>query len=266
MNGTTMVRVISMADAAARRAAFAAAAADTAMAWSFFDARRSPESPATYDERLALRQFGRLLKPGEVGCYASHFAVWRQFLDSEARQLVVFEDDVLVDWPAVEQLCHHDLAGHGIHVLKLFATHPLRSRVAKYKLLSDHSHLLRILGHAFGTQAYVLTRRGAEALTSACQQMTMPVDWAMSRYWACGLPSYAVFPFPVFERYGPSTIEHAQHVGTSIDLRDRMARLAWRIRERASRIAFDLSIRENPAFGRAEDVGSAYLGMVRGGH
>ncbi|WP_165349687.1 glycosyltransferase family 25 protein [Methylibium sp. Pch-M] len=265
MSTTTLVRVISMTTATARRAAFAAAA-DTAMAWSFFDARRSPESPAAYDDRLALRRFGRPLKPGEIGCYASHFAVWRQFLDSGADQLVVLEDDVFVDWPAVEQLCRHDLAGHGIHVLKLFATHPLRSRMAKYKLLSDHSHLLRLFGHAFGTQAYVLTRRGAAALVLTCPQMTMPVDWAMSRYWAYGLPSYAVFPFPVIERHGPSTIEHAQQVDMSTHLRDRTARLAWRIGERVSRVAFDLTARENPAFGRPEDAGAAYLGAAPGGH
>lgn len=265
MSTATMVRVISMTTATARRAAFAATA-ETAMAWSFFDARRLPETPVVYEERLAARRFGRALKPGEIGCYASHFAVWRQFLDSDVEQLLVLEDDVFVDWPAVEQLCSHNLAAHHIHVLKLFATHPIRSRMAKYKLLSDHSHLLRVFGHAFGTQAYVLTRRGAAALASTCQQMTMPVDWAMSRYWAYRLPSYAVFPFPVIERHGPSTIEHAQQVGMSAGLHDRTARLAWRVGERVSRTAFDLTASENPAFGSPEDAGSAYLGAAPGGH
>jgi glycosyl transferase family 25 len=258
-----MVKVISMVSSNHRRAVFAEESRGTALAWGFFDALRQPELPLSYNENLAVSRFGRTLKPGEIGCYASHFAVWGLFLASDAQQLLVLEDDVMVDWPAIEQLCRHDLAGKGIHVLKLFATHPLSTTVAKYKLLSDHSHLLLIHGYAYGTQAYVLTRRGAAALRAACAAMYMPIDWAMSRYWDYRLPNYAIFPFAVLERHGPSTIEHTQSVGGASRRRQRLRRLAWRLKERALRTLFDLAAGPPPAFERPRDVGGPYLDASR---
>lgn len=261
MSTTTSVKVISMVAATDRRKAFAAGAQSSSMPWDFFAALRSPPGTLIYDEALAIKRFGRPLKPGEIGCYASHFAAWEQFLASAADQLVIFEDDIVVDWPAVEQLCRHDLGARGIHILKLFATHPVHAKVVKYKLLSDHSHLIRLRGYTYGTQAYVLSRHGAAALYASCRQMTMPVDWAMSRYWDYGVPNYAVFPFPILERYGPSTIEHAQALQVSRSRLQRYARFSWRIKERASRAVVDLLHREN-AFGPPADVGAPYLGAA----
>lgn len=248
-----------MASAEARRQQFAAGASAAGVDWSFFSALRAPQAPLVYDEALALRRFGRPLKPGEIGCYASHYAVWQAFLGSDATQLIVFEDDVMVDWQAIQALARQDLSAHHIDVLKLFATHPIHAKVAKYKLLSDHSHLLRLSGYTYGTQGYVLSRRGAQALVDHCGRMFMPVDWAMSRYWAYGLPNYATFPFPLLERHGPSTIEHAQSLQGATTLSSRAARFAWRLAARAQRLKFDLCVGDRPRFGPPSDVGRPFL-------
>lgn len=260
MSVSTQIKVISMTSAHQRREQFAAGAANATARWEFFDALRLPAEGLHYDEALTVRRFGRALKPGEVGCYASHYEVWRQFLMSAADQLLVFEDDVMVDWPLIEQLCTHRLGDHGIDVLRLYTSHPINVRIAKYKLLSDHSHLMRVRGYLYGTQAYVLSRRGAEALLSVCQVMTMPVDWAMSRYWACGMPAFTLFPFPVLERHGPSTIEHAQQIGASPLAAHRADRFLWRLRDRAARAWFDLTSFPASPLGSTADVGGPYLG------
>lgn len=261
----TAIRVISMGTAQARRQRFSDDARGAEVEWSYFDALRLPEAPLRYDEPAALVHTGRPLRAGEIGCYASHHSVWTGFLKSGHDQLIVFEDDVVVDWGAIRVLCERDLAADGIHILRLFATHPTRSTIARYKLFSDHSHLMRLQGHCYGTQAYVLTRQGAAALVKSCARLSMPVDWAMSRYWDYGVDNYAVFPFPVLERLGPSTIAQAAHGGAgqpgmpsvpSVPSVPNGSRIAWRLRERVSRAWADARRVRRP-FGLPSDTASA---------
>lgn len=243
---TTMVRVISMANAVQRREQFSASAQGVDLPWSFFDALTGPQLPLVHAPQAALVRAGRALRPGELGCYASHYAVWREFLATPAEQLLVFEDDVLVDWVAVQRLAAQDFASLGVHVLKLFATFPIQARTVCHKFYSDHSHLVRVQGYCYGTQAYLLTRTAAQALLESCAVLDMPIDWAMSRYWAYGHANYAVVPYPVIERLVPSSIGHppahrAGHAGAA-----RGQRLVWRLRDRARRLLVDLGARWQP--------------------
>lgn len=262
MSARTAVRVISMATAHDRRRRFADDARSAGLDWSWFDGLSLPQGPLHHDEAATLVHTGRALRPGEIGCYASHHGLWCSFLQSPHAQLMVFEDDVVVDWAAMRLLCERDLARDGIHILKLYATHLPRWRVARYKLFSDHSHLLRLQGVCYGTQAYVLTRQGAAALVESCARLTMPVDWAMSRYWRHGLDHHAVFPFPVWERLGPSSIGHTAG-GDASAIRSRSpSRLLWRLRERAHRAWADMR-RSRWPFGPPSDAVSALF--VTGG-
>lgn len=239
----TMVRVISMASAAERREQFAATAAGVDLPWAFFDGLTAPMPPLVHEPKAALVRAGRALRQGELGCYASHYALWQEFLATSAEQLLVFEDDVLVDWVAVQRVAAQNLASLGVHVLKLFSTFPIQARTVRHKFYSDHSHLVRVQGYCYGTQAYILTRTGARALVDSCAVLDMPIDWAMSRYWAYGHANYAVIPYPVIERLVPSSIGHppAHRASHAVALRGQ--RLVWRLRDRARRLAVDLAAR-----------------------
>jgi glycosyl transferase family 25 len=250
-----------MGDAFERRAEFVDSACRSGMEWDFFDGLSRAEPPLVYDETLSIRRFGRAMRRGEIGCYASHFALWGWFLASDHEQLVVFEDDVLVDWPAIRQVCSQNLASHGIHILKLFTTHPINPRVVRYKLLSDHSHLIGLRGYTLGTQAYILSRQGAQALYKSCRTLTMPIDWAMSRYWDYGVTNYGLFPFPVLERQGPSVIGHAANHESVATPAQRVQRMLWRLRERSARAFADIREAKHP-FGAPLDGGSALFPPV----
>src|ERR1039458_3183277 len=100
----TAVGVISLRAAHDRRATFAAFAADTSVPWSFIDALTALAPPLHYDESDARRVHGRTLTEGELGSYASHVAAWEWLLESQYQQLIVFEDDVVVDWPLIAPL------------------------------------------------------------------------------------------------------------------------------------------------------------------
>jgi glycosyl transferase family 25 len=256
----TSIKVISLAESVERQRAFSADPRSALVPWEFFPALRKPELPLRYDEPLAIAHFGRPLKSGELGAYASHYATWLQFLGSPCDQLIVFEDDVVVDWEIVRLLAATDLASHGIHSLHLFATQPIKYRIARYKFISDHSHLLRVKGLMLGCQAYLLTRKAVQALVRDAAVIDAPVDWVTSRYWRLSVPNYCLYPFPLFERHGKSTIAHAQDLGFVPSAADRFRRLVWRAqcwlqREWADRVSM-----KDAGWGPVKDEGTALLG------
>ena len=59
----------------------------------------------------------------------------------------------------------------------------------------------------FGSQAYCITREAAKALLSISLPITQPVDWLMMRYWRYGFVNFIIFPHPVFESQGSSSID-----------------------------------------------------------
>jgi glycosyl transferase, family 25 len=259
MTVSTTVKVISLADSG-RREEFSRAAADASLPWQFFDGYAQIAQPLRYSPQDAIRYFGRPLTPGEIGCYTSHFKLWEDFLRSPSQQLVVMEEDVIADWKAVERLAREDLASRDIDILRLFSTHPFRFDFCVYRFLSPHAHLVRVRGLILGTQAYIVTRRGADALLKAATQIVRPIDWEMSRYWSYGVTNYCISPYPVLERYGVSGIGHA---GRELVLEKSGSRVAirflYRLRDRLARERFNRWRMKPFPFGKAPDTGPAFI-------
>jgi glycosyl transferase family 25 len=238
MNAQTLV--ISLPDAVDRRAAFTARARGAELAWSFFDARRELGPGLTYDPADAIVAKGRPLYPAELGCYASHFAAWTDFLESGASQLIVLEDDTIVDWTFLAKVARTDLQASGVGFLRLFAKRPCAFRRVRADFIEHLRYLIEFLDHAWGTQAYVITRAGAERLARHCRVVSRPIDIELDRSWAHGVPNLCVFPFPVVEEASPSSIgtdRYERHeVPAGLVGRRRRARLTERARRGASRL------------------------------
>jgi glycosyl transferase family 25 len=259
MTVSTTVRVISLANSG-RRDEFSQATADATLPWKFFDGYAQIAQPLRYSPEDAVRYFGRALTPGEIGCYTSHFKLWEEFLRSPGQQLVVMEEDVIADWKAVERLAREDLASRDIHILRLFSTHPFPFDFRVYRFLSPHAHLIRARGLILGTQAYIVTRRGAEALLKSATRVLRPIDWEMSRYWSYGVTNYCISPYPVLERYGVSGIGHA---GRELALEKKRSRVAirflYRLKDRLAREWFDRWQTKSSPFGEPPDSGPAFI-------
>jgi glycosyl transferase family 25 len=256
---STIVKVISLANSP-RREEFSRAAAEAGPSWSFFDGYTKVAEPLHYSPQDAVRYFGRPLTPGEIGCYTSHFKLWEEFLRSSDDQMIVMEEDVIADWKALERLASENLARHDIHILRLFSTHPFAFDLCVRRFLSPHAHLVRVKGLVLGTQAYIVTRRGAEALFKAATTVVRPIDWEMSRYWIYRLPNYCVAPYPVLERYGVSAIGQADREGalekkTGI----RLARFLHRVRDRLARERFNRWRMKPYPFGKTRDTGPVFI-------
>jgi glycosyl transferase family 25 len=146
-----------------------------------------------------------LLKPGEVGCYASHLAVAKAVVNGELPDpVLVLEDDTLLpddlatlidevvaiapsDWDYIR------LSGFVKRPVK--AIHQLnagRSLVRYWKLPAD-------------TAAYILNRKGACKILSV-KPTTSPIDIELGKRWKTGLRVYGVFPIAVVHDQLPSVL------------------------------------------------------------
>lgn len=258
MTVRTAIRVVSMSDADTRRRTFVKNACDARNEWEFFSAYSGVVAPLAYDQRLTRKRFGRDLHPGELGCYASHYKLWEWFSASEFEQLIVFEDDVLIDWMAINEIARHNLSALGIDLVKLYATHDFKIKEKLYRFASPHAHLLRVKGLILGTQGYVVSKNAARELLRVAKQVYLPIDWVMARYWDYGVPNYCYFPFPVIERFVPSAIGDERHASVPSPLLDRASRLQWRIIDRVRREFLEAAI-SRKAIRRNQDDGPAFL-------
>ncbi|HTQ08040.1 MAG TPA: glycosyltransferase family 25 protein [Polyangiaceae bacterium] len=254
----TLVEVISMASALERRAEFAAAAAATGSRFTFVDAATSAPLGVPHDPRAATRRFGRPLTPAEVGCFASHHAAWQRLLDGGDEQRIVLEDDVMVDWPALDGLARADFSALGLDFIRFYSTHPFRYSPVITRFSSPHRHLVRARGMFLGSQGYLFTRRAAQAFVAGARAITMPVDWYLGRYWEFGFPNYCLFPFPVIER---ETVSHIGHRPETKSARaaDQAALWLGRARDRLAREWCDRVRLRGLPFGRTPDFGPTFL-------
>jgi glycosyl transferase family 25 len=148
-----------------------------------------------YCTYLNYRQYHRRLSAGELGCYASHIAVWKRLLESDSRMLAVFEDDVETgpelcialnaiatshaDWDLIKLI--------GRKHEKTNGSEPLSRNMA----LIDYRRVPSLTG------AYVVNRRGAEKLLAHRGRFGRPVDVDLRHWWECDLQLFGVLPYPV---------------------------------------------------------------------
>jgi glycosyl transferase, family 25 len=232
----TAIRVINLERATARREKFTQDAKDASVEWEFFKAYTGIAEPLRYDERAAVRRFGVPLTVPEIGCYTSHYKVWEWFMSTDYDQLIVMEDDVLVEWTVIRELIKHDFRKIGVDRLHFFFMYPFKSKTVILRFLSRHIHLLRAPGIYGGTQGYLLTRRAAERLLAEGKDIRLPVDHFFARYWIHRLLTYTLFPFPVIERFGASTIgDDRDHTSYNHSLMDRLIYRCWYLRDQFQR-------------------------------
>jgi glycosyl transferase family 25 len=254
----TRIDVISMPTAEQRRTLFADAAQGARAEWRFVTASSSPPAELPYTDQAAILRFGRALSRGEIGCFASHYSVWKSLLASNDRQRIVLEDDTIVDWPLMDRIAEVDYAALDLDLVRFYSTHPFAHSVAIQRFLGPHTHLLQTRGMFLGTQGYVLTRRAAERLVELARDITMPVDWFMTRYWEHGFRNYCLFPFPLIERFVPSEIGDRSYAQPASPVA-RMVRQGFRVFDRVSRgFADHVRFRGNP-FEPTEDAGPSFI-------
>jgi glycosyl transferase family 25 len=139
------------------------------------------------------RNVGREVLPGEIGCYASHLAVWQALLDSSHEVALVLEDDVVFhdDFLPALDLALADAGRWDMVKLNVIrAKHPvLRRSLGPYRLNA-------YLGAFTGMGAYLITRGFARAQMPAMHPFRRPFDHALDHFDAKSFRHYGLEPFP----------------------------------------------------------------------
>lgn len=197
--------VISLASATKRRQQIDAMFAGWERQWSYFDAHTSlQQSGLTYDPDLVMRSYGRALTVPQIAVTSSHIAVLSDFVARNAAEhILVLEDDVIfdIDFPLdkLTDFC----AAHAIDYIRLFGKH--YADAVHLGFFYDRS-ILRYTTSTTGGQAYIMSRSGAQRFINSFPTIDTTVDLAMDAFWQTGLPIYSIFPYPVIERYSPTSI------------------------------------------------------------
>jgi len=209
-----------------------------------------PTEWTCYDPARARRFFGRQLRGGEVGCYLSHIAALRAFLENGAEQALVLEDDIAInqagadairsalDWLAGHPEFDWDVINLGKPTRKFLR--PV-SRFGAFGLCRAYYLPLTTTGLAW-------SRAGAEAFLAQHESIYAPIDDYL-RWWCARRGRGLAFqPAPV-SASGATSLIHGSGPGvralgrsagwqfTRADLARRAGNYVWAMRHRVTAIS-----------------------------
>jgi glycosyl transferase family 25 len=203
--------VISLPSAVERRRNIEAMFEGTGLSWSYFDAHTSLKYPGLrYDLNEIKRRFGRTLSVPEIAVCSSHVAVLGDFLARGSTEYVlVLEDDVIFDTDFPLEEFSTFCSEKGIDYIRLFGKH--YAEAVRLGFFFDRS-IVRCKTSPAGAQAYLMSKAGARKFLEGYRSIDATVDLAMDRFWELQLPIYSIFPYPIIERYSPTSIPMPAYV------------------------------------------------------
>jgi glycosyl transferase, family 25 len=204
-NVTVEIVVISLPTAAQRRRNIEAMFRGTGFNWTYFDAHTSLKHPGLrYDLGEVKRLFGRTLSDPEIAVCSSHVAVLSDFLERGTTEYaLVLEDDVIFDTDFPLEEFGAFCSKNNIDYVRLFGKH--YANAVRLGFFFDRS-ILRYTTSPAGAQAYLMSKAGARKFLESYRSIDATVDLAMDQFWITQLPIYSIFPYPVIERYSPTSI------------------------------------------------------------
>ena len=229
MHSFPPVYVISLARAGARRESMRARLECSGLRFEIIDAVDGKQlTPDDYaDNPLRRDKFrrkkGRDITDGEIGCYLSHYRLWRRIVSEQTPCALVLEDDVR--WDDDMRSVVRELAETAQSwSVALLSADMKKVPGRKLRGLSGGARSLVMCNRrARTTAAYMISQRGARELLEYCREITAPIDAAYGEWWRNGLAFYVVSP-PVFRQEGESLI----------DVRGEKQKAKWRDRVTAS--------------------------------
>jgi glycosyl transferase, family 25 len=240
-NATVEIVVISLPRATERRRNIEAMFQGTGLNWTYFDAHTSLSCRGLrYDLGEVKRLFGRTLSNPEIAVCSSHVAVLNEFLEHGSTDyILVLEDDCIFDTDFPLDDFSAFCAENGIDYVRLFGKH--YAKAIRLGFFFDRS-IVRYTTSPAGAQAYLMSKAGARKFLDSYQSIDATVDLAMDKFWTTQLPIYSIFPYPIIERYSPTSIP-MQAAMKELSGRETLIRLANRVVEKAKKVGGNLALR-----------------------
>ena len=181
--------------------------------WSGVDGIRALEYRA--NESLRWKERPSVSLPAVIACYLSHFRLWRHCLEQGYERVLILEDDALPR-PAVETLLpellelpsSYELIRFFAHYQPVYIKNPRTMRRYTVKTLDAKPYILhRPYTDLWGTESFLVHRRGLEKLAARAMPIESPVDQYLYRIHFHKTRLYHVFPDVVRLLEQPSTIQ-----------------------------------------------------------
>jgi glycosyl transferase family 25 len=229
------VIVISLVTARERREKMSAMLEASALNWSFFDAHSSLQHPQLrYDLRDVKRGFGRTLSPAQIAVGSSHIAVLNGFLERGVSDyILVLEDDIILDPDFPIDRFAAFCAQNAIDYMRLFGKH--YAEAVRLGFFFDRS-IIRYKTTPTGMQAYLMSQSGARRFIDSFPSINQPIDLGLDSFWITKLPLYSIFPYPVIERYSPTSIP-IPPASKELNSAQQLVRLSQRVVNKMEKVA-----------------------------
>jgi glycosyl transferase family 25 len=143
------------------------------------------------DMKRFLRENGRIVLPGEYGCYRSHMLAVSTFRSSDYDAALILEDDVELAADLVERAAAILEAVPDAELVKLLNHRTKWFRPRATSRLGDEIGR-SVHGPQGSAACYLITRSGADKILKTLEVMCYPVDVALERGWHSGLAVFTV--------------------------------------------------------------------------
>ncbi len=188
--------VISLPGSTRRRDSVRTQFADAECEFQFFDAidgAKAPHHIHHYDDAEFVRNCGRSATANEIGCYASHLALWRQCAQGD-EALVILEDDSQLNRCFIDgiRIVEQRISRWGF--IRIAGPAIRRSSSVEIVGAFDIRRCQQVPLLALG---YAISPRAAARLARIGAVVQEPVDKFMQRFWLHKQPIQALRPYIV---------------------------------------------------------------------
>jgi glycosyl transferase family 25 len=159
-------------------------AVEGAIGYHFFD---------PHDEDQFLLNTGRRALNGEVGCYASHLALWKRCLEMN-QPILIMEDDATIQSHFRAALSETSRLIMQYGFIRLQHGLPKRGLKGIPVETADIFSLHFCQRYPFGAMCYAIAPSTAAAFVDGSRKMTGPVDLFIKKFWEHRQPLFFMFP------------------------------------------------------------------------
>lgn len=165
----------------------------------------TPDQRSRYNSERARRLYGCEMSDTEIACYLSHLSIYSKMIEHRMEAALILEDDIscVADLePIVEDVLK--LPQSSWQVVRLQSTktsvsHPSDARGAGEPLARiGEREIFRLKTSVLGGCAYLIRLSAARAMLRRSEQIDMPIDQTLDRYWENGIVPYVLRPMPVW--------------------------------------------------------------------
>lgn len=233
------IYVINLPASADRRSSMERQAGALGLRFRFFEAVNGRQPHPLFShvaEKKRLLRKGRPFRPGEIGCWASHYLLWQRCVES-GQPMIVLEDDIAID-PALPAFLA-DLRQLPADV-GYFRLHAADRPSEPWRCVGDHV-LHRYWRSPLCTFGYYLAPEAAARFLRHADEWVVAVDDYMDLAWLHGVECLGLKPGLVSsDESFDSIIQAREGRKEPVGPRHWLAREGYRLKLDARRFLHDL--------------------------